>query len=390
MNPSRQRWARSLFVSALPTVGEFRSPRAWAFALLGLDAYCAGKQDHSVDKIRTLLVEKLMASLTAVTTTDWAWFEDELAYDNARLPQALIVTGVATATPSYVAAGLKSLRWLMTLQTASAGFFRPIGTEGFGLSRQLPKTFDQQPVEAAATISACIAAWRATRDRGVDEPTQHARFDGFWVTMISALALAILLPGPVRMAFIGTAGTRTTARSRFCHTFSALRTSESLHAPMPRRIGAEHVSGSRLPPEFRSDNLSRFRGTYVYLDVFEPAGSASASGPGQSRGAAFQAGDRAKGPQPDRSNACESRRRPGSIAGCEDREQLLAEVLENFEGVTGTCWRYSRRGRTKCRRHFAPHVEFSKTQRQLIGAYFLHEYSFEAAALFNPSIVAQP
>ena len=165
INPSRQRWARSLFVSALPTVEEFRSPRAWAFALLGLDAYCAGgKRDQSVDKIRTRLAEKLMACLTAVTTVDWAWFEDELAYDNARLPQALIVTGVATATPSYVAAGLKSLRWLMTLQMASAGFFRPIGTEGFGLSRQLPKTFDQQPVEAAATISACIAAWRATRD----------------------------------------------------------------------------------------------------------------------------------------------------------------------------------------------------------------------------------
>ena len=29
-------------------------------------------------------------------------------------------------------------------------------------------------------------------------------------------------------------------------------------------------------------------------------------------------------------------------------------------------------------------------QRQLIGAYFLHEYSFEASALFNPSIVPHP
>jgi predicted GH43/DUF377 family glycosyl hydrolase len=39
---------------------------------------------------------------------------------------------------------------------------------------------------------------------------------------------------------------------------------------------------------------------------------------------------------------------------------------------------------------FEPHAELSKTQRRLIGAYFLHEYSFEASALFNPSIVRHP
>jgi hypothetical protein len=162
-NRSRQRWARSLFESALATVETFSSPRAWAFSLLGLDAYCAaGTHDPRVDAVRTLLAEKLMACLAAVTTADWAWFEDELSYDNARLPQALIETGIATATPSYIEQGVKALRWLMTLQTASSGCFRPVGTEGFGLSRQLPSHFDQQPVEAAATISACLAAWRAT------------------------------------------------------------------------------------------------------------------------------------------------------------------------------------------------------------------------------------
>ena len=39
---------------------------------------------------------------------------------------------------------------------------------------------------------------------------------------------------------------------------------------------------------------------------------------------------------------------------------------------------------------FAPHPELNQTQRRLIGAYFLHEYSFEASALFNPSIVRHP
>src|SRR5205085_2125089 len=86
----------------------------------------------------------------------WSWFEEGLAYDNARLPQALMLTGMATKTPGYVDAGLKSLRWLMTQQTAPTGHFRPIGTDGFGELRQPPRAFDQQPVEATATIAACL------------------------------------------------------------------------------------------------------------------------------------------------------------------------------------------------------------------------------------------
>jgi hypothetical protein len=87
-----------------------------------------------------------------------------LAYDNARLPQALMLTGMATQTPDYLDAGMRSLRWLMKQQTASTGHFRPIGTAGFGELRQPPRTFDQQPVEATATIAACLTAWRADGD----------------------------------------------------------------------------------------------------------------------------------------------------------------------------------------------------------------------------------
>jgi glycosyltransferase involved in cell wall biosynthesis len=161
-NPSRRRWASSLFKTALPAVEGFRSPRAWAFALLGLDAFSSqASSDDDVTRIRRVLAERLMAVLAAVETKDWVWFEDVLAYDNARLPQALLQTGMTTQTPAYIQAGLRSLRWLMTLQTTSQGHFRPVGTTSFGRPREKPKAFDQQPVEAAATISACIAAWRA-------------------------------------------------------------------------------------------------------------------------------------------------------------------------------------------------------------------------------------
>jgi glycosyltransferase involved in cell wall biosynthesis len=162
-DPARRRWAASLFRTALPVVEEFRSPRAWAFALLGLDAHCAlAVGDSTAIRMRGILADRLMSSLSSVATGDWQWFEEVLAYDNARLPQALILTGLATRTPRYVEAGLRSLRWLMAAQTAPSGCFRPVGTESFGAKRQSPRPFDQQPVEAAATISACLAAWRVS------------------------------------------------------------------------------------------------------------------------------------------------------------------------------------------------------------------------------------
>jgi len=164
-SPARRQWAAALFAQALSIAESFRSPRAWAFMLLGLDAYCAvAPDDLRAREVRHSLADRLMSCLASVETPDWVWFEEGLAYDNARLPQALMLTGLATQTPQYLDAGLRSLRWLMTQQTTAAGQFRPVGTAGFGEQRQRPHAFDQQPVEATATIAACLTAWRADGD----------------------------------------------------------------------------------------------------------------------------------------------------------------------------------------------------------------------------------
>jgi hypothetical protein len=177
---SRRRWATGLFKTALPAVEEFSSPRAWAFSLLGLDAFCAlVGGDHPANRMRRLLADRLMSLFSATESKDWVWFEDLLAYDNARLPQALIQTGLATHTPRYVEVGLRSLRWLMSLQTTSSGYFRPVGNKGFGRLRQKPEAFDQQPLEASATISACLAAWQA--DGGAEWPTGAMRAFGWFL-----------------------------------------------------------------------------------------------------------------------------------------------------------------------------------------------------------------
>jgi glycosyltransferase involved in cell wall biosynthesis len=165
VNPSRQRWAAALFAEALTSVEAFQSPRAWAFTLLGLDAFCVPfARDARALELKQLLADRLLSILAAVETPDWVWFEEGLSYDNARLPQALIVTGASLGEPRYSNAGLRSLRWIMRLQTAQSGNFRPVGSQSFGDLRRPPRAFDQQPLEATASISACLAAGRADGD----------------------------------------------------------------------------------------------------------------------------------------------------------------------------------------------------------------------------------
>lgn len=158
---SRRLWAAALFLEALPVVNQLTSPRAWAFTLLGLDAYCVtAPGDTRAQELRRMLADRLMSAFSSVQTAGWIWFEEGLAYDNARLCQALIVTGAAMGEPAYLAAGLESLRWLMNLQTSGDGTFQPVGTDSFGDRHQRPRPFDQQPLEATAAVAACLAAWR--------------------------------------------------------------------------------------------------------------------------------------------------------------------------------------------------------------------------------------
>jgi len=176
---SRRTWAAALFKTALPATENFGSPRAWAFTLLGLDAYCAlVVGDLAASRLREVMSDRLVSAFHATEAEDWVWFEDVLAYDNARLPQALLLTGAALKRPQLIKVGLTSLRWLMAQQTTPDGHFRPVGTESFGVARKTPLAFDQQPVEAAAAVSACLAASRV--DDGADWTAGAMRaFDWF-------------------------------------------------------------------------------------------------------------------------------------------------------------------------------------------------------------------
>lgn len=163
--PGRRTLGGQLFHAALPPVSEFESPRAVAFALLGIHQYLRAFQGESgVEVLQRLLSERLLSRFETNGGDDWPWCEDVLAYDNARLPQALIVSGHQMGHSEMVAAGLAPLRWLVEVQRSKDGMFAPIGSNGFYPRGGTMAQFDQQPIEACATVSACLDAWRVTGD----------------------------------------------------------------------------------------------------------------------------------------------------------------------------------------------------------------------------------
>jgi len=160
-----QRLSGELLHAALPIVTDFTSPRAWAYALLGINEYLrAFEGDRRAQEVRAVLAERLLEMFLRTSDSQWPWFEDRLTYCNARVAQALLVSGAKMEREDMVDAGIRSLDWLVAMETSADGYFAPIGSNGF-LVRGGPRArFDQQPVEASATISACLDARRVTND----------------------------------------------------------------------------------------------------------------------------------------------------------------------------------------------------------------------------------
>jgi glycosyltransferase involved in cell wall biosynthesis len=167
-----------LFHGALPATRTLTSPRAWAYTLLGIDEYLrAFEGDSNVASMRVELAAKLMACFEAAHTAEWSWFEDRLTYCNARLPQALLVSATRMGDQAMADVGLRSLEWLVSQYIAKDGTFAPVGSNGFHVRGEPRASFDQQPVEACAMVSACLDAHRLT---GQTRFLAHARHAFQW------------------------------------------------------------------------------------------------------------------------------------------------------------------------------------------------------------------
>jgi glycosyltransferase involved in cell wall biosynthesis len=158
--------AGRLIEYALPAVMQLYSPRAAAYTLLGIQEYLDSYPgDRDAQKVRSVLSRRLLEMYESIRRPDWKWFENVVAYGNARLPQALLLVGAACSDDRMIAAGLESLEWLSETQCCEINHhFVPIGSQGFYRQNGEKARFDQQPLEAAGTVSASLQAYRLTGD----------------------------------------------------------------------------------------------------------------------------------------------------------------------------------------------------------------------------------
>ena len=166
---AQRQLARQMFNAALPALADLNSPRTWAFATLGLVAAHTGQPlEHAWRRTLAATAGKLFDwsgrpagdDLTAADPA-WPWPEPRVTYDNCRIPQALILAGEYLEQPALTARGGDLLSWLLTRRTGPDGVVHPVGNAGWLGQHGHHAVFDQQPVEAAATVEACCAADRA-------------------------------------------------------------------------------------------------------------------------------------------------------------------------------------------------------------------------------------
>ncbi len=167
--------AGQLFEMALPAVVNFAYARPWAFALKAISEYLKPFDgDRAARTTGELLAEHLIELYKCHSSDDWVWFENDLTYSNANLPHALLLSGQWLQRNDMVDTALKTLEWLVNIQCSPEGYFAPIGSNGFYPRGGERARYDQQPIEVQATISACLEAYRVTKDIRWRKEAEHA------------------------------------------------------------------------------------------------------------------------------------------------------------------------------------------------------------------------
>jgi hypothetical protein len=260
--PALHNMAARVFQLSLLAILETTSPRAWAFALIGIHEYLqrfAG--DRRVAQVQEELAGRLLALYQNNHAEGWNWFEDRLTYCNAALSQAMLLCGESLRDPAMTEVGLESLNWLADLQRSDTEgkHFVPIGSNGFYPQGGERARFDQQPVEAQAMVSACLAAYRVTGEKRWQKEARRA-FE--WFLGRNDLHLPVYDPttGGCRDGLHSdrpneNQGAESTLA--FLQSLLELRLTESIDGPNEHAYNEQPSLGSISTPRTQSHSYSR-------------------------------------------------------------------------------------------------------------------------------------
>jgi hypothetical protein len=172
--------ATRLFERILPgwekKLGDY--PIARACAMQGLAAYLNHHPNPAAREALLQCAEKNLMAFHQHSDQKWQWFADTITYDSGRLPLSLLLTFQTTGDSRFRDAGLASLDFLIANCFDAKGTqLSLVGNKGWFKKGELPARFDQQPIDAAAMVEACVLASHVT---GNPEYSQHARTSFEW------------------------------------------------------------------------------------------------------------------------------------------------------------------------------------------------------------------
>jgi len=140
-----------------------KSPRAIAFAIIGLYHYYQKKQDKEIFTLIEKLADFLVRRYNSEDSEDWHWFEEVLSYSNSKLPEALYLAYDITRNEEYLRIAEVSLKFLTELIFIE-GKVCLIGQNGWCKRNGKRALFDQQPVDASSLVNTYLTAFLITEN----------------------------------------------------------------------------------------------------------------------------------------------------------------------------------------------------------------------------------
>ena len=156
--------AQRLLETLIRSLGGALPHRTAAYATLGLARLDPDRLGADARVLLERCVTQLEDAYAEHADGEWPWFEDALTYDNARLPQALIVGGAALGRPDAIELGLSSLAWLGDECGLGDGALRLPGHLGRHRDEPAPGAGDEQPLDASALVEAELSAFAINGD----------------------------------------------------------------------------------------------------------------------------------------------------------------------------------------------------------------------------------
>ena len=164
---SWRRVAKKIFGKGLSALDWLQYPRSQAYAIIGLAHACeASIADGEIPQYRRylrILADRLKERYLETRDARWHWFENEMTYDNARLPEAMLRAGLSLRDDELIAIGLRTFQFHERV-TVEGGVYMPVGNEGWYRRGGVKPRYSQQPLEGVAMVDAALVAYDATGD----------------------------------------------------------------------------------------------------------------------------------------------------------------------------------------------------------------------------------